>query len=153
MKKRILYVILFIMMLGITGCNTKEEMKTLTCTRNVTVAEGTRMELWYQVTYTGHFVEVIETEEKIISDNMSFLETSRSNVEKLYSPYKNVEHYDYDVQISGDTLTSKTRIDYSQIDTNQMLEIDSANEALIHDGKVKINDIKLMYESLGATCK
>ena len=71
----------------------------------------------------------------------------------MYSPYKNVEHYDYDVQISGDTLTSKTRIDYSQIDTNQMLEIDSANEALIHDGKVKINDIKLMYESLGATCK
>lgn len=153
MKKGILYAMLLVMILGITGCNAKEERKTLNCTRNVTIEEGTRMELWYQVTYTGDFVEVIETEEKVISNNTDFLETFRDNVEKLYSPYKNVEHYDYDVQISGDTLTSKTRIDYSQIDTNQMLEIDSANESLIHDGKIKISDIKLMYESLGVTCK
>ena len=71
----------------------------------------------------------------------------------IYSPYKDVEHYEYNVDISGNTLTSTTKIDYSKIDTDQLIEIDSANGTLIKDGKINIEDIRSAYESVGATCE
>lgn len=155
MKKKILLSVLLGMMLIITGCGSKEESKVLTCSRNATVATGVKMELSYKVTYKGEYVEVIETEEKIISDNTAVLDTYKTSVESLYSPYKNIEHYNYNVEISDNTLTSKTKIDYSKIDTDKMIEIDSANATLIKDGKVKVEDVRAMYESsaVGAICE
>lgn len=157
MKKSFLLVILLIMTLLVTGCDSgsDNETKTLTCTRNVTVAEGVRMELVYNATYTGDYVDVVETEEKVISDSEEVLEIYQTSIETMYSPYKDLEHYYYNVTISGDTLTSTTKIDYSKIDTDKMIEIDSANAALIKNGKVKISDLRSMYESstVGAICK
>jgi len=177
MKKNLLLVSLLIMTLLLTGCgsdkettktdNNKEtnttsdsikdsvteESKVLKCTRNATVSEGVRMELSYKATYKGDYVELIETEEKIISNNSAVLEAYKSNVEKMYSPYKNVEHYNYNVVIDDDTLISTTHIDYSKIDTEKLIEIDSANKTLIKNGKVKISDVKLMYQTVGATCE
>ena len=73
----------------------------------------------------------------------------------MYLVYKNVEHYYYDVTISGNTLTSITKIDYSKIDTDKMIEIDSANASLIKNGKIRLTDLRETYESssVGATCK
>lgn len=154
MKKKFLLVTLLVMTLLVTGCNSKsEETKVLTCSRTATVTEGVRMDLSYKVTYKGDYVEVIETLEKIISDDETILETYKTSVESMYSPYKGVEHYDYEVTVDGDTLTSKTKIDYSKIDTDKMIEIDSANATLIKDGKILVDDVQTMYETVGATCK
>ena len=151
--RKVLLTVLLVTVLMVTGCSSSEETKTLTCTRNATVTTGVRMELSYKATYKGDYVELIETEEKVISDNESVLDTYKTSIESLYSPYKDVEYYNYSVDVSGDTLTSKTRIDYSKIDTDKLIEIDSANASLIKDGKIKIDDIRTMYESAGATCK
>ena len=153
MKKKFLLAILLVMTLLVTGCGSKEESKILTCTRNATVTAGVKMELVYKATYKGDYVEMIETEEKVISDTESVLETYKASIEAMYSPYKGVEHYNYSVDVSGDTLTSKTKIDYSKIDTDKLIEIDSANATLIKDGKIKVDDVRLMYEKVGATCK
>lgn len=152
MKKKILFGVLFAAALIATGCG-KEETKVLTCTRTATVTTGVKMDLKYKATYAGKYVKVIETEEKVIAENKNYLTTYKTSVEKIYEPYKDVKHYNYDVSISGDTLTSKTKIDYEKIDTDEMIKIDSANASLIKDGKVKIDDVKSLYESLGATCK
>lgn len=177
MKKNLLLVTLLIMTLVLTGCGsdkektetsnnketnttnnsikdtTTEESKVLNCTRSVTVSEGVRMELSYKATYKGDYVELIETEEKVISDDSTVLETYKNQVESIYSPYKDIEHYNYNVEINGNTLTSTTNIDYSKIDTDKLIAIDSANATLIKDGKVKIADVKLMYQTVGATCE
>lgn len=154
MKKNFLLVILLICLSLFTGCNSKEQ-KVLTCTRNATITDGVKMELTYKATYTGDYVDVIETEEKIIADNTSILESYKTSIESIYSPYKNIEYYSYDVTISGNTLTSTTKIDYANIDTDKLIEIDSANATLIKDGKVRIDDVKALYESssVGAICK
>lgn len=153
MKNKFLLGVLLVMMLMVTGCGSSEKSKVLTCSRSATVTTGVKMELSYKATYKGDYVEVIETEEKVISDNETVLNTYKSSIESLYSPYKDVKHYSYSVEVSGNTLTSKTKIDYSKIDTDQMIEIDSANATLIKDGKVKIEDVKTMYESYGAICE
>ena len=40
-----------------------------------------------------------------------------------------------------------------QIDTDKLIEIDSANSTLIKDGKIKIEDMQSLYESVGTTCE
>ena len=81
------------------------------------------------------------------------LNTYKEQIESLYSPYKDVEYYEYNVDITDNKLTSTVDINYTKVDTDKLLEIDSANGALIKDGKISVDDIKSVYESLGATCK
>lgn len=152
MYKKIIAAVCLVGMLFVTGCG-KEESKTLTCTRTATIQAGVDMSLNYKVTYKGENVQLVESEEKITADDKDYLKTYETTVNNMYSPYKDVEHYNYNVSIDGNTLTSTTKIDYEKIDTDKMIEIDSANKALIKDGKVKMNDLKTAYEALGATCK
>lgn len=150
-KKGLLLVGLAVVLLS-TGCG-KEETKTMTCTRTGTITEGVNIDLNYKVTYTGKYVDLVETEEKLTSEDQDYLKTYKETVEKMYAPYKDVEHYDADITLEKGVLSSKTKIDYSKIDTNKMIEIDSANGALIKDGKIAVEDLKATYESLGTTCK
>ncbi len=136
-----------------TGCGKEEESKVMTCTKTESIQEGVDMSLNYKVTYKGDFVQLVETEETVTSDNKKFLELYQETVEGMYSPYKDVEYYNYEVKIDGDKLISTTNINYEKIDTGKLIEIDSANKALIKDGKIKMGDIKAVYEQLGAECK
>ena len=164
MKNKILIAVLLVFTLLVTGCgvsssggitgtqnNPKQEV--LTCTRNVTLGGGVSMDLFYEVTYTGDYVDKIKTVEKVISDNVSVLEQYKDTIAQMYEPYLNIEFYENNIEISEDTLTSTTTIDYSKIDTDKLISIDSANATLIKDGKVSVATIKSAYESMGAICE
>ena len=139
-------------LLLVTGCGNSNNMESMTCTRTMN-QNGIKTSLKYNVEYEGDYVSRIKTVETVETDDTDILNTYKDQIESLYSPYKDVEYYNYSVDVSGNTLTSKTRIDYSKIDTDKLIEIDSANASLIKDGKIKIDDIRTMYESTGATCK
>lgn len=175
MKKNKLLIILFALVLIVTGCNKKEEdtnkvdnnsttvedksnassTKILTCTANKTDELGSTIEAVYKVTYKDEYVDLIETEEKVTSDNSQVLDYYKEAIESIYLPYKDLEHYDYNVIKKGNQVISTTKIDYSNIDTDKMIEINSAMKSLIKDGKMKISDVKSLYESsqIGATCE
>lgn len=163
MKHKYFFVALLFILFMVVGCTSntekeqeisnKEKSKELICTRKATVSEGVSMDLYYKVTYKGKYVELIETQEKIISDDKSILEIYKNTIESTYSPYKDVEYYDYDVKINGNTLTSTTKINYLKIDTDKMIDIDSANATMIKNGKVLVEDIKNLYSSIGAICE
>lgn len=136
----------------LAGCGNNAE-KTMTCTRNATISDGIKAEFKYVVKSEGKYVTVINTTEKLITDDTSTLEAYKEQIESMYSPYKGVKYYSYDVSVDGNTLTSKVEINYGKIDTNKLIEIDSANETLIKDGKVLLEDVKTLYESIGTTCK
>ncbi len=149
MKKRILTLVVCLSLMMLTGCT--ETQKTLKCSRTMN-QNGASFDLQYEVTYTGRYVDEVKSTEKITSDNQELLETYRTTVEEQYAPYKDVEHYDFNVSVDGDVLTSTTNIDYTQIDTSKMIEIDSANGQLIQDGKVKLDTVKSLYKQMGITC-
>lgn len=146
MKRIVVLAVLSLVM--ITGCG-KE--KTMTCTRTLN-QDSISFDLKYEVEYKGNDVIKIKTTEKVKSSDKNVLEIYKETVEKTYSPYKDLEHYNYNVEISGDTLTSTTDLDYTKIDLDKMIEIDSANSAIIKDGKINVDDIKGTYESLGLIC-
>lgn len=145
--------ILCLMVLGalcVTGCASDEE-KTMTCTRSIDQG-SIQMELNYKVSYRNNNVTKVESIEKIVAEDSSILDTYKETVEKTYEPYSDIEYYDYHVSIDGNTLTSEANIDYEKVDTDKMIQVDSANGQFIKNGKIHIDDLQSIYESLGASC-
>lgn len=150
MKKIIvLGVALLILM---TGCGMSEEKK-MVCTRTANM-NGVKLDFRYEVTYQGNNVNKVETTEKVESDSKETLNTYQETVENLYSNFDNIKHYKYNVEINGNTLISTTDIDYTKIDMDELLEIDSSVQQLLNDNnKIDLDKITQVYESTGAVCE
>lgn len=128
------------------------DAKTMKCHLSKTQS-GAEFDLSYFADYEGNYVTNIRSDERITSNDSTALETYKKSIEQTYAPFDNIEYYDYSVSIDGNTLISTTDIDYSKIDINKVIEIDSSSRALIKNGKININDLKKVYESMGTTCE
>ncbi len=154
MKKRylLLAVIIPIIFL-VTGCTSLKNIeKSMTCSRSMN-QNDMRTNLNYKVFYKNNYVTRVKSEESIETSSTSTLNTYKEQIEKIYSPYKDIKFYQYNVTINGNKLVSTVDINYEKIDTKKLIEIDSANSQLIKNGKVKLSDVRSLYEQLGATCK
>ncbi len=149
MKKNIIITIAIGSLL-LTGCGT-EEQELMECSRSMN-QNDLEMINSYEVLYTGDYVDSIKTIE-IVKADIDTLETLEGSLSSIYDEYVKLEGYSNEVTIEGDTLTSVTNVDYNVIDTDKMLEIDSANGLLIKDGKVKVDDIESTYTSMGIMCE
>lgn len=152
MKRKYLFLsVTMLVVFLVTGCSSSEE-KTMTCTRTMSQS-GMKTNLNYKVTYSGDYVNRVQSEESIETSDTTTLNTYKEQIEKIYTPYKDIKYYTYNVTIDGNKLVSTVDINYAKIDTKKLIEIDSANSQLINDGKVKLSSVKSLYEQLGATCK
>lgn len=157
MKKKLLILGIIALVL-ITGCGqgskditVKEEKMVCTRTANMNNLE---MDFNYEVYYEGNNVNKVQTTEKITSEDTSVLEQSKQQIENLYSNFDNIENYNYNVVIEGNTLTSTTDINYEKIDIDELLEIDSSISQLLNDdNKIDLEKITQVYEQTGATCE
>lgn len=149
MKK--VFIVLGVLLLLVTGCG-KEAAGKMVCTRTTNM-NNVEMDLRYEVYYEGNNVNKVQSTEKVISEDAETLQTYQEQVKKIYSSFDNVDHYNYDVSIEGDTLTSTTDIDYTKIDMDQLLKMDSSIEQFLNDnGKIDLDKITQVYEQTGATC-
>lgn len=153
-------VILLIFVFTLSGCgktsndvDKEADKTTVTCTKTGQATTGVEADLTYQYVEKDGYVESIHTTEKLTSDNEEYLQAYKSLLDDSYEAYKDIEYYDYKIEIKGDTLISDININYAKIDTDRLIEIDSSNASLIKDGKVAAADLKTLYESIGATCK
>lgn len=148
MKKRLIIAITTLLFL--TGCS--NESGTVTCSRTLN-QNGVKMDLHYEIEYTGKYADKLTSTEKIISSSSETLEIYKTSIEKTYELYKDIENYETSVSIDGDTLTSTVKADYTKIDLDKLVAIDSANEQLIENGKIKLDNILTIYEGMGIICK
>ncbi len=148
------------LLLFVTGCgqqtdykeaNTKDDK--MICTRT-TNANGLEMDFRYEVYYQENDVNKVQTTEKITSDSTEILQTYQQQIKSLYSSFDNIEHYNYDVKIEGNTLISTTDINYQKMNIDELVNIDSSIEQLLNDDrKIDLDKITQVYEQLGATCE
>ena len=147
------FILMFIMiMLVVSGCGAKKS-GTMTCTLDKKIMEGTTIKSEYKVKYAGKYVSKVDSKEVIKSNSDYYLETVLEEAEKIVDKFDNIDYYDSEVELDGNTLVTETHIDYANIDTDKLLEIDSSVGLIIRDGKVAKDDLKLVYEAMGATCK
>ncbi len=152
MKRKYLFLaVTMLVVFLVTGCSSSEE-KTMTCTRTMNQS-GMKTNLNYKVTYSGDYVNRVQSEESIETSDTTTLNTYKEQIENVYAPYKDIKYYTYNVTVDGNKLVSTVDINYAKIDTKKLIEIDSSNSQLINDGKVKLSSVKSLYEQLGATCK
>ena len=152
MKKIIILTFAFIIFL--TGCNNKNNQKgVINCNRTATISEGIKTNLNYKITYSGKYVDMIESDEVLDVSNADTLKVYKQTIENMYKAYDELDYYDVDIKVDGNKLISKTKIDYTKIDTDKMIQIDSSNKQIIKDGKVLVDDVKNMYSQLGVTCE
>ncbi|MBQ9181101.1 MAG: DUF1307 domain-containing protein [Bacilli bacterium] len=145
MKKFLcLFLILFI-----SGCGNKSGV--MECTRT-TNQSNLSMDLKYTVSYEGKYVTKVSSVEKVTTEDEFVLDAYKKQLETILSSYKDIKYYDTDIKTDKNTITSTINIDYKKIDTDALIDIDSANATLIKDGKVRVSDLESMYNSLGITC-
>lgn len=150
-QKIILPLVLVVIILGCTGCN--PETGTMTCTMSSYPTEGITLRSTYTAQYKNNIVIELETVEQVIAEDKDNLATYKDRIEELYNGYQGLDHYENKTTIKDNILTSTTTIDYSKINTDKLIEIDSGNAKLIKDGKVNINDLQDMYRQNGCNCK
>ena len=143
-----------------TGCGqqtnynyTTNKEDQMICTRTAN-ANGLKMDFRYEVYYQGNDVNKVQTTEKITSDSTEILQTYQQQIKSLYSSFDNIEHYNYDVKIEGNTLISTTDINYQKMNIDELVNVDSSIEQLLNDDrKIDLDKITQVYEQLGATCE
>lgn len=128
-----------------------KENNTMNCVYNISKS-GINMDSSYIVNYEDDYVISIKSIEKFTSDDLTALDLLKKQIEEKYLPYKNLEYYDYNIEIEGNTVISTVNIDYSKIDTDKMIEIDASNSQVIKDGKIRLSTIEKMYKSIGVNC-
>ena len=82
MKKVKYLVALLLGVLIVTGCQGKDQTKTMVCSRTIN-QEQASMDLSYTVTYTGDYVEKVESIEKVTSTDTSALNSYKEEIEEL----------------------------------------------------------------------
>lgn len=136
---------------GYNESNTKDDKMICTRTANAT---GLKMDFRYEVYYQGNDVNKVQTAEKITSDSTETLQAYQQQIKSLYSNFDNIEHYNYDVKIEGNTLISTTDINYQKMNIDELVNVDSSIEQLLNDDrKIDLDKITQVYEQLGATCE
>lgn len=149
--KKILLLVTLTGVLLLTGCGAEKE-KTMKCTRTINQA-NVKMDLSYNVTYKGNYVTTVKSQESITSEDATTLDTYKKQLESTTASFKDIKYYDHNIKIDGNTLTSTITIDYTKIDTDKLINIDSSMKQLIKDGKVSVEDIESLYNQLGVTCE
>lgn len=149
--KKFLLVVMGICIFLITGCGTEED-KIMKCSHTINQS-NIRMDLSYNITYNGDYVIKVKSKEKIVSNDVTTLNTYKEQLENTTASFKDIKHYNHTITIDGNTLISSINIDYSKVDTDKLIEIDSSMKQIIKDGKILVSDIESLYGQLGITCK
>ena len=150
MKNNKKYLILLILIAFLVGCENQEETQNREitsekqevntsetghkhCTRQATAGSGINVELNYDLYYTGENINILHSEEKVMSASSKDLDTYEEAYKKIHANYNGLQYYDAKVDRGDTTVTSDIIINYDKIDIDALLDI---------EGEEELNDYK-----------
>lgn len=164
MKKISIIICLFLIVILLCGCESKEKviiddnpintskMEHKHCTRNGSLSGG-EVKLEYDIYYTGDVLNIVKSMEKVISSDESILNTYEEAYKKIHSYYKGLDHYETEIVRGDTTVTSYMNIYYDELDIDKLLEIEG-EEDNIFEGKIpKVSKWLEFTKKLGTTCE
>jgi len=152
MKKIILLVPTLLLLL--TGCG-KEESGVINCTSSSRdVVNGYELKTEYKINYTGDYVNSVNTVETVTSENQEILDYLETYVKTTYDAL-NEEYggYTYEVTNENGQVSANVTIDYNQMNLEQFVTDQPTLKPYVEEGKMLVDGIMVLYESLGATCE
>lgn len=164
MKTKIWFLVLVVMALFLSGCEQNEEvisngkkvntnkMVHYHCARNGSIDDGD-ISLQYELYATGEVLNILKSEEKVISANEEILTEYEEAYRKIHAHYEGLEYYDTEVIRGDTTVTSKITINYDKINIQKLLEIEGAEGNIIENGVAKVDKWKEFAKKFGTSCK
>lgn len=163
MKNRII-LILVISLLVLTGCNKNKvvvngekintgNMNHKHCTRSASAGDGITTDLQYEVYYTDDILNVLESTEKIITNDSSTLDEYENAYKNINKNYEGLEYYDTTVERTNNSVLRHTTINYDKIDTDKLLKIEGTEYNIIENGKAKYKLWFDLAKKFGAKCE
>ena len=155
MKKSKLLVLIIISLLLVVGCksNTSADEVHQHCTREGKIEGDGKVELNYDIYYKGDNLNLLISEEKVISDDEEQLTTYENAYKEIHKNYEGLKYYDTEVIREDTSVTSKIKINYAKIDIGALLDIEDAKDNIIKNGKAKVKKWKELAKKFGTTCK
>ena len=159
MRKK--WIILLLCIFLLVGCkaqtnqNKKQDSNKMIhehCVRTGTL-EGGEVSLQYDVYYTGEKLNLVFSEETVISSSEQVLNNYENAYRSIHQNYKDLKYYDTEIVRNTNSVTSKMTIHYDQIDLEQLLRIEGNEDNVVEDGIAKIEKWKALAKRLGASCQ
>ena len=105
----------------------------------------------YEMDFKFKNVTKLKTKELISSDDQELLKTYKESIEEISKKYDNLKYYDVKINQKDKELIVNTIIYYDKIDMKDYLSIEG-EKTYIKNNKVKIKELKKIYEKNGAIC-
>ena len=136
------------------GCGAKEQ-KLLCTLESKDVANGYSLKSTYEVNGKGGVAEKTHSVEVVTSDNDAVLSYFEKTLNDTYKKYNdNYGGYNYKISKESNKVTSDTTIDYEKLNLAAFVKDQPSLKKYTTKGnKLKLEGIKVMYETLGAKCE
>ena len=163
MKKIITCLLLVLSFFFLTGCSKEEKVisngKTINtskmghkhCTRGGSLEDG-EVSLNYDLYYTGDDLNILKSEEKVLSTNSDVLNTYANAYQSIHSNYEGLEYYDTSLVLEDDSVTSIITINYDQINISELLKIEGEDDNIIENGVAKVDKWLTLAKKFGTSC-
>ena len=178
MKKELLIIIIFTLF-TLVGC-TKEEKKEITkkdnskgeiaikdneeetvdnsvkkhkvCTRVAKGKDGMDVSFNYDIYYTGNIINMIKSEEKVITDNQADLDEYENAYNSIKSHYVDLENYIIEVNRTTNSTSVNMIINYDIIDIAKLIEIEGEEDNIFENNKPKLSKWQELADKFKVTC-
>ena len=156
MKKVFITFSLLVLTFLISGCGcSKKNLKTVTCKMEKEFDEynySAEIVIIYD-TDSNELISIDEKETTMSSDS-TFLNNVKKFDESEYSLYFDVNNTSYSISLDNDKLIRKFYVDYSKVNTEKLLEMDSKQGVFFDENnKTNINNALDYYNENGNECK
>lgn len=164
MKKISIIIVLFLVIL-LCGCESKDneiiinnkpvntsKMEHKHCTREAT-ATGAEVKLEYDIYYTGSTLNILKSQEKVISANEEILNIYEEAYKNVHSNYSGLDYYDTEVIRGDTTVTSNISINYDEIDIDKLIEIEGEEDNIFINKVPKVDKWLELAKKFGTTCE
>ena len=160
-----LILVLIICAFFVTGCEEQEvitsggeevnvtNMQHKHCTREGTIDTGSQVSLNYDIYYTGEALNLLKSEEKVISSDQNVLTTYENAYKKIHANYEGLEYYDTEVVRGDTTVTSTIVINYDKVNIKQLLAIEGEEDNIIENGEAKVDKWLTLAKKFGTKCE
>ena len=130
--------------------NTKK-MQHKHCERAGTIDDG-EVSLQYEIYYTGEVLNLLKSEEKVISANSEILDTYEKAYKGIHAHYEGLKYYDTEVIRGDTTVTSTIVINYDKIDIEGLLSVEGAKDNIVENGIPKVDKWLELAKKFGTNC-
>ena len=164
MRKKIGLILWVIAIFFLSGCEHQEEVMSngekvntnkmvhYHCARHGSIDDG-EVNLQYDLYATGEVLNILQSEEKVISANEEVLDEYEEAYKKIHEHYEGLQYYDTAVIRGDTTVTSKITINYDKINISKLLEIEGAEGNIIENGVAKVEKWKEFAKQFGTKCQ